>query len=155
MNHITYAPLTQNLFDDAVSVVLRAQLDTKEEIEHHLSHTDAHIVALDGNTVVGVIGWYQDTLHYADGAMGEQFPGEDAYWVGFFAVDEHYRHQGIGATLLQKLEAMVREQGSDTLWVSSVPETKDYYMSHGFSLVMEGTIHGNQKFFCKKTLNFS
>lgn len=152
MNTITYAPLTQDKFDDAVSVVLRADLDTKEEIEHHLSHTDAHIVALDGNTVVGVIGWYQDTVHYADGAMGKEFPGETAYWVGFFAVDKQYRHLGIGKTLLQKLEALVREKGADTLWVSSVPETKEYYYSHGFSLVMEGTINGNQKFFCKKEL---
>ena len=53
---------------------------------------DAHCVAVSNNIVIGVIGWYQDNVHYADKAMGDKFPDEEAYWVGFFAVGKE--HQG-------------------------------------------------------------
>ena len=146
-------PLTQELFKDAVDVVMRAELDTREEVEHHLQHLDAHFVAIEDGKVVGVIGWYQDNVQYADEAMGDKFPGEEAYWVGFFAVDKNYQKKGIGAALLQKLEESVKEKQSDKLWVSSVPETRSYYESKGFVLVLEGEIGGNQKFFMSKKLD--
>jgi predicted N-acetyltransferase YhbS len=145
--------LTKEKFEEAVNVVLHANLDTKEEIEHHLHHIAAHYIALDNTKVIGVIGWYQDTVKYATEAMGDKFPGESAYWVGFFAVDKLYKGQGIGYTLLQTLENDLREKGASELWVSSVPETKDYYVRQGFSVYMEGEINGNRKFFCVKKLS--
>lgn len=145
-------PLTNVQFNEAVNLVLRADLDTKEEIEHHLQHLDAHFIAISDNKVVGVIGWYQDNVHYADEAMGDNFPGKDAYWVGFFAVDKGYQGKGVGTALLQKLEEVVEEKKADTLWVSSVPETRSYYEDKGFALVQEGKIGGNKKFFMSKKL---
>jgi GNAT superfamily N-acetyltransferase len=150
MKDVTIIPLTQERLDEATDLVVRAELDTREEIEHHLQHLDAHYVAMDGNKVIGVIGWYQDNVHYADAAMGDKFPGEQAYWVGFFAVDQHYQKLGIGTALLKKLENVIGEKDSTELWVSSVPETKSYYEQNGFYLVMEGEISGNQKFFLVK-----
>ncbi|HVZ12730.1 MAG TPA: GNAT family N-acetyltransferase [Patescibacteria group bacterium] len=144
--------LTKELFPEAVELVLRAELDTREEIEHHLQHVDAHFVAIENDKVIGVIGWYQDTVHYADAAMGDKFPGEDAYWVGFFAVDKEHQGHGIGSALIKQLEEVVKSMGADTLWVSSVPETKSYYESKGFSLVCEGEIRGNQKYFFSKSI---
>lgn len=149
---IKIVPLTQERFNEAVDVVLRANLDTKEEIEHHLQHLDAHYIAVEGEKVIGVIGWYQDNVNYANEAMGEQFPGVEAYWVGFFAVEEEYRGQGIGYALLQKLEGVLKEQKVNKLWVSSVPESKEYYEKEGFKLVTTGEISGNQKFFLVKDL---
>ena len=145
-------PLTKERFDEAVDLLLKAELDTREEIEHHLQHLDAHYVALDGRKIIGVIGWYQDNVHYADTAMGNKFPGEEAYWVGFFAVDKKYRGRGVGYTLLHRLESVLKEKNITELWVSSVPKTRSYYEKHGFSLVMEGEISGNKKFFLVKKL---
>jgi GNAT superfamily N-acetyltransferase len=150
MDQYSIVPLTQDKFNEAVELVLKANLDTQEEIEHHLQHLAAHYVAIIDNKVIGIIGWYQDNVHYADEAMGNKFPGQEAYWVGFFAVDENYQRKGIGTALLQKLEEVIRSKQANTLWVSSVPETKGYYESKGFTLVLEGQIGGNQKFFLSK-----
>ena len=145
--------LTKDRFEEAVSLVLKAELDTKEEIEHHLEHFDAHYMALVKNKIVGVIGWYQDNVNYATKAMGKRFPGIKAYWVGFFAVDGKYQGQGIGYTLISKLEQVIKEKGDDEIWVSSVPETKEYYKKQGFETVMQGEINGNPKFFMVKKLS--
>lgn len=152
ISRFSIIPLATAQFAEAVSLVLKAELDTQEEIEHHLEHLDAHYVAVDDGKVVGVIGWYQDNVHYADTAMGEKFPGEEAYWVGFFAVDKNYQGRGIGSALLHKLEEVVKSKQADTLWVSSVPETKGYYENKGFASVLEGMIDGKQKFFLSKRL---
>ena len=92
MDKIKILPLTKTKLNEAVKLVLAAELDTREEIEHHLEHINAHYMALDGEKVVGVIGWYQDNVKYATEAMGDKFPDEEAYWVGFFAVGKE--HQG-------------------------------------------------------------
>ena len=153
MLDVQIKPLTQDKFDEAVELVLRADLDTREEIEHHLKHLEAnHIAVSPSDQVVGVIGWYQDNVNYANEAMGDKFPGEEAYWVGFFAVDSHYRGQGIGSRLLTHLEKVVKDLGSNQLWVSSVPESKTYYEQKGFKLVTTGKINDNQKFFLVKSL---
>lgn len=148
----TIIPLTNKKLQEAIDVIFDTGLDTKEEIEHHLKHIDAHYVALDGNTIIGVIGWYQDNVNYATNAMGDKFPGPEAYWVGFFAVKENYRKKGFGYALLQKLESALRNRGINQLWVSSVPETKNYYRRQNFQLVMEGEINGNKKCFMVKNL---
>jgi len=151
-SEITIKPLIKNLFKEAVDLVLKAKLDTREEIEHHLKHIDAHYVALDKGKVIGVIGWYQDNVNYANEAMGNKFPGEKAYWVGFFAVDDKYQGQGIGYALINNLEKVIKGKGADKLWVSSVPETSDYYIRQGFKVFMQGIIGGNMKIFCIKEL---
>jgi len=145
-------PLTKRNYLDAVDLVFKADLDTRSEIEHHLQHLDAHYVAVDRKKIIGVIGWYLDTEQYANAAMGDKFPGEHAYWVGFFAVDPQYRGNKIGESLLRKLESVLIGKNIGELWVSSVPETKSYYEKHGFILVMTGEISGNNKFFLEKKL---
>jgi GNAT superfamily N-acetyltransferase len=150
MNQISITKLTQNDFVKAVDLVIQANLDTKGEIEHHLKHFDAHWVAKDNDKIIGVIGWYQDNVNYANAAMGDKFPGTDTYWVGFFVVDPNYQHQGIGKKLIQRLEKYLQDNKINELWVSSVPETKTYYEQSGFNEIMTGTISGNQKYFLVK-----
>lgn len=152
MNKIKISPLTNSKFDEAVELVLRADLDTREEIEHHLEHIDAHYVAMAGQKIVGVIGWYQDDVNWATETMGNKFPGPEAYWVGFFAVDKNYRRKGIGFALLKRIEKVIKAKRQVKLWVSSVPETRNYYERQGFKLVCEGRIGGKQKFFMVKDL---
>lgn len=151
--NIIVTKLDRKQLSEAVDVVMRAELDTREEVEHHLEHLSAHFVAMDGDKVVGVIGWYQDNVNYANEAMGDKFPGEEAYWVGFFAVEKEYRGRGIGAKLMERLEEEVSELGASEMWVSSVPETASYYVKHGFEYVMEGEIGGNKKIFMVKNWN--
>lgn len=152
LGKIKIVQLTKEKFNEAVDIVLKADLDTREEIEHHLQHIDAHYVALDEDRIVGVIGWYQDTVNYANEAMGDIFPGPDAYWVGFFAVDETYRGKGVGYALLKKLEEVMRDLNEKKLWVSSVPQTNKYYERQGFRLIKTGKINGNLKYFMSKDL---
>lgn len=152
-NNIKILPLIRDRFDEAVEVVLRVELDTREEIEHHLQHIDAHYIAVDGERIVGVIGWYQDNVHWADAAMGDKFPGQQAYWVGFFAVEKEYRGKGIGFALLKKLEEVIKDKKQDKLWVSSVPETRAYYERQGYKLVCEGKVAGDRlRYFLVKYL---
>jgi predicted N-acetyltransferase YhbS len=149
---VTIKPLTKEQFEEAVGLVLRAELDTREEIEHHLEEIHAHYVAMDGEKIVGVVGWYQDNVNYANEAMGDKFPGEEAFWVGFFAVEKEYRGQHIGRMLIQQLEKVVREKGANELWVSSVPESVTYYEKHGFVEACQGKISGQNKHFMVKKL---
>lgn len=152
VNNYTVSPLSQEKFEEAVELVLVANLDTREEIEHHLQAIDAHYVALDANNkVIGVIGWYQDTMNYATEAMGEKFPGKDAYWVGFFTVSENRRGEGIGFGLINKLQEVLSSKGISELWVSSVPETVGYYSRQGFKKITEGKINNSQKIFMVKS----
>ncbi len=148
----TFSPLTQERLQDAIDLVFETKLDTKEEIAHHLKHVDAHYIAINGDKIIGVIGWYQDNVNYATEVMGEKFPGTDAYWVGFFAVQENYRGKGVGYGLLQKLESILKQKGINKLWVSSVPETRKYYERQNFQRIMDGKISGNQKYFLVKNL---
>ena len=151
-NKIQIFPLTKEKFAEAVDLVLKTELDSREEIEHHLIHLDAHYIAVDGNKIIGVIGWYRDNVNYATAAMGRDFPGIDAYWVGFFTVDKNYRGKGIGYSLLLKLEEVIKSKKAVKLWVSSVPETKAYYERQNFILVKTGFIGGNKKYFMVKSL---
>jgi len=144
--------LTREHFPEAIDLVLRSELDTREEIEHHLEHLDAHFIALKDDRIIGVIGWYQDNVNWATEAMGDKFPGEEAYWVGFFTVDQEFRGKGVGFGLLKKLEEIIKARGVEKLWVSSVSQTRFYYQRQGFKLVMQGKINGKPKFFMVKDL---
>lgn len=144
--------LSKDKFSEAVDLILKAELDSREEIEHHLEHLEAHYIAVKDGKTIGVIGWYQDNVNWATKAMGDKFPGEEAYWIGFFTVDPELRGRGIGFKLLKKIETTIKEKGVDKLWVSSVPQTRFYYLRQGFKLIMQGKIGGNLKFFMVKEL---
>lgn len=145
-------PLTKKYFDESVKLLLDLELDTKEEIEHHLEDMEAHLIYLNEDKVVGVIGWYKDDVNYAKNAMGKNFPGEEAFWVGFFGVKKEFQNQGIGTKLFDSMENIIAKKGAAEWWVSSVPEAKDFYQHKSFSVVCTGKINGNQKFFMKKSL---
>lgn len=144
--------LTKERFAETVEVILKTGLDTREEIEGHLKHIEAHYLALDKDKVVGVIGWYQDNVNYAHEAMGDKFPGKKAYWVGFYAVEKKYRGKGIGYELMKKLVNVLKKMKVKKLWVASVPETRRYYERQGFKLFMEGKIRGKQRYFLVRIL---
>ena len=143
-------PLTKIFFSESVNLLLDLELDTKEEIEHHLVDMDAHLIYLNKGKVVGVIGWYKDTVNYAKKAMKDRFPGEDAFWVGFFGVKKEFQNRGIGTKLFKSMEKAISDNGATELWVSSVPDAKGFYQSKGFSVVCTGAINGNKKYFMKK-----
>lgn len=148
-----FQTLSQNYFEESVQLLLDLELDIREEIEHHLTDMDAHLICLDGNAVVGIVGWYKDNVNYANEAMGDLFPGEDAFWVGFFGVKSEYQNKGIGTQLLSLIEENIRERGANEWWVSSVPEAKEFYEKKGFSVVCSGEISGNKKVFMRKKLS--
>lgn len=79
-SHIRIFPLTHKRFDEAVDLVLRAKLDSREEIVHHLQHIDAHYIALDGEEIVGVIGWYTVKAMGADKLYVSSVPQTRFYY---------------------------------------------------------------------------
>lgn len=152
LNMIDIVSLTEDKLEEAIDLVFNANLDTRSEIEHHLQEVEKHFIAVENNKIIGVMGWYQDNINYAKEAMGDMFPGEDRYWVGFFAVAKEYRGKGIGTRLLQTIENIVTEKGEDELWVSSVPDSQSYYEKQGFQKVTQGKIEGQLMIFLKKEL---
>ncbi len=148
-------PLSYKTFQQSSDLLFSLGLDTREEIEHHLSDMSQYYVATEREEVVGIIGWYQDNVNYAKEAMGELFPGERAYWVGFFGVASAHQNKGIGKLLIQHLEDILLRMNANELWVSSVPDAAAYYQGRGFYIISSGEIHGNRKIFLKKDLEQS
>ncbi len=142
--------LSKETYSAASDLLLELGLDTREEINHHLDELKKYYVALVGGVVIGVIGWYQDNVNYAKPAMGDKFPGEEAYWVGFFGVDDKYQGQGIGSKLINFLQQELKAMGAVELWVSSVQESTTYYEAKGFERFMSGSISGRPRDFLVK-----
>lgn len=146
-------PLTGERFEEAVKLLVDLNLDSRDEIVHHLKALDAHLVYLNNDEVIGIIGWYKDDVNYANKAMGADFPGEDAFWVGFFGVKKGYQSKGVGTELITAMENNIVRLGAHEWWVSSVPDAKEFYRSKGFEVACTGEISGREKYFMKKVLN--
>jgi GNAT superfamily N-acetyltransferase len=61
-------------------------------------------VALVGNRVVGITGYYW-----------QRPDGDDAFWLSWFCVDPSFRRRGIGTTLLELIENEARKHGKKFL----------------------------------------
>lgn len=142
--------LSKDTYQAASDLLFSLDLDTREEINHHLDEMEKYYVAIDGGKVLGVIGWYQDNLNYANEAMGEKFPGVEAYWIGFFGVDKNSQGKGIGTKLIEHLQNVLKEKEIKDLWVSSVTESTTYYEGKGFKKVASGDISGRPHDFLVK-----
>lgn len=147
--------LTRNTFRQSSELLFSLGLDSREEIDHHLEQMSQYFVALEGEEVIGVIGWYQDNVNYAKEAMGKLFPGESAYWVGFFGVASAYQNKGVGKLLIQHLENILLGMNVNVLWVSSVENAVAYYQKRGFQIISSDEILGNRKIFLKRDLKQS
>lgn len=145
--------LSTDTYKQSGDLLFSLGLDSREEIDHHLDEMSQYYVALEGDKVVGVVGWYQDNVNYAKAAMKDSFPGEDAYWVGFFGVDIHFQNIGVGTELLNYLENILLGMKVSELWVSSVPDATGYYQKNGFSIITRGVINDSEKVFLKKDLH--
>lgn len=144
--------LDDKTYKQAEDLLFELGLDSREEIQHHLDEKEKYFIAIKNDEVIGVIGWYQDNVNYAKDAMGDDFPGEDAYWIGFFGVKREFQNQGVGENLINELEKILRSKDVSELWVSSVPEAVGYYKKNDFVIQIEGEISGNPKVFLKKKL---
>ncbi len=143
-------PLSKETYQSASDLLFELGLDAREEINHHLDEMQKYYVALEGEAVIGVIGWYQDNVNYAKPAMGDKFPGEEAYWVGFFGVDSKYQGQGIGSKLINFLQRELKAMDAVELWVSSVKESTTYYEAKGFERFVSGSINDRPRDFLVK-----
>ncbi len=144
--------LSTETYKQSGDLLFSLGLDSREEIDHHLDEMSQYYVALEGDKVVGVVGWYQDNMNYAKDAMKELFPGEEAYWIGFFGVDVDFQNIGVGTELLNYLDKVLLGMKVSELWVSSVPDATGYYLKNGFRNVTTGVIHDSVKVFLKKDL---
>ena len=84
--------------------------------------------------------------------MGDKFPyGTNVYWLSHFAINEKYRHQGIGTLLLQFLENEIRKFGGKQLWVYT-SQARGFYEKKGFVFIKKALIDEEWEEVLKKDL---
>lgn len=70
-------------------------------------------------------------------------------------VDEAYRHQGIGSSLMKKLEETVKEKGGSLIHLDTFDfQAKDFYLKQGFEIygVLDDCPPGHSRTYLKKKI---
>lgn len=100
----------------------KAEHATVEDVTEWIETTRVYVATVDGSVVGGV---------------RLEATGEDRVKLSRLAVDEDWKGDGIGSTLLDHAEAAVRECGYGTLWLTTPPEhpfLTDLYRSRGYEV---------------------
>ncbi|HEY9898466.1 MAG TPA: GNAT family N-acetyltransferase [Pantanalinema sp.] len=82
-----------------------------------------HLAAYDGETLVGCTSAH---LEPAPGREGQ------AYRLRGMAVQEGYRGKGIGAQLLEAMEARIKATGTPLVWCNGRTQAGAFYRRHGW-----------------------
>ncbi|MBI2049537.1 GNAT family N-acetyltransferase [Candidatus Roizmanbacteria bacterium] len=144
-------PLNKSTYEDAVRIAIVGNTGLEKDIRKRLKE-DHYFVAVDGDKVVGEIGWYQDNGSFAGEALGDRFPyGKNIYWLGHFAVDRPSRNKGIGKLLLKYLEDIIKGLGGRELWVYT-DQARGFYEKNGFVFVKKAMIEDCWQDVLKKDL---
>jgi GNAT superfamily N-acetyltransferase len=91
--------------------------------EYARDATGAHFVAIDGERVIGCVGFY---------------PGDDgAATVRHLAVEEGFQRSGVGGALMRYGEAWCREKGIDRFEVTARTDAQSFYEACGYVTTSE------------------
>lgn len=77
--------------------------------------------------------------------------GKDIYWLSHFATDRNFRNKGIGRSLLNYLEGIVKILGGRELWVYT-DQARGFYEKNGFIFVQKAYIVESWEDVLKKEL---
>lgn len=76
-------------------------------------------------------------------------------YVEILFVDAQYRGQGLGSTLLQKVEHEAKEMGATLVHLDTFDfQAKDFYLKYGYEIfgVLENCPPGHKRYYLKKDL---
>ena len=120
--------LPKDALDIRTEVFVREQGFVDEEDEHDALAT--HFVMYDGERAI---------------ATCRIFPkGDGEYFFGRLAVLKAYRGQGLGSSLLQTVEAHVKENGGKRISLHSQYHAKPFYEFSGYTVCGEIEYEQNQ-----------
>jgi len=112
MSSIAYSLYNEKDLEPVISLLKKAELPVADVTRSKIDF----IVAVDNNTLVGVIG----LEHYGTEGL-----------IRSMAIDVAYRNNGIGAALLQRLLSYARQQEINNLHLLTTTAEK-YFVSKGF-----------------------
>ncbi|MBY0281438.1 MAG: GNAT family N-acetyltransferase [Alphaproteobacteria bacterium] len=76
-------------------------------------------------------------------------------YVEVLYIDEKYRGQRLGSTLLQKVEQEAKEMGATLAHLDTFDfQAKDFYLEHGYEIfgILENCPPGHKRYYLKKAL---
>lgn len=150
--NIKIKPLEEKYLNKAVDIAVDSDVGERKYIRPWMKSKSKYFVALDGDKVVGEIGWYKDDGRISGEAMGMKFPREkNIYWISYFSVDSSYRNMGIGLQLLEHLEQVVRELGGKQMWVYT-DKANRFYEKNGYEFVQKIWLEDAWEYVLKKIL---
>ena len=101
--------------------MLRKPLDLPPGSEQdELEESSFHIAAYDGSKVIGVGRMHIETDHNAR--------------VRYMAVHNDYQKQGIGSTILKKLEQFAKKNEAQTCWLYARENAISFYLNNGYKI---------------------
>lgn len=101
--------------------MLRKPLDLPPGSEQdELEESSFHIAAYDGSKVIGVGRMHIETDQNAR--------------VRYMAVHNDYQKQGIGSTILKKLEQFAKKNEAQTCWLYARENAISFYLNNGYKI---------------------
>ena len=101
--------------------MLRKPLDLPPGSEQdELEESSFHIAAYDGSKVIGVGRMHIETDQNAR--------------VRYMAVHNDYQKQGIGSTILKKLEQFAKKNEAQTCWLYARQNAISFYLNNGYKI---------------------
>ena len=88
--------------------------------QDELEESSFHIAAYDNSKIIGV-----GRLHIETGQNAR---------VRYMAVHEDYQKQGIGSTILKKLEQFAKKNNVQVCWLYARENAINFYMNNGFKI---------------------
>lgn len=76
-------------------------------------------------------------------------------YLSVFFVEENYRHQGLGAILLNKVEEKAKQLGATLSHLDTFDfQAKDFYLKHSYEVfdVLDDCTKGHKRYYMKKVL---
>lgn len=153
--------VVEYLFHDLVPGMSTVQMVTDMLKNDHYPHTyNSAIVALDGNTVVGIAFSYPAVYHTVTKEMKDLFPAdrlahlstffsrrvEDSWFLDTLCIAAEHHRRGIGKTLISRTKEVAARNGyaklSLIVFADNAPALSLYERA-GFSVVQEVALTGN------------
>ena len=86
--------------------------------QDELEESSFHIAAYDGSKIIGTGRLHIETDHNAR--------------IRYMAVHKDYQKQGIGSTILKKLEQFAKKNKAQTCWLYARENAINFYMNNGY-----------------------
>ena len=151
---IIISPLPEENKRDAMNLIVESNVGTRNGTLRFFNKSLRQqllniYVASEGDSLLGVIGWYTDDGKWAGKSLEKLFPyGDDKYWVSYFAVNSNIRGTGIGSKLMKYLFDELKSKNAKELWTYTL-RAKVFYEKLGFTFIKRSKIENKLHYFLK------